>query len=464
MTPTSGKQARALQGPFWHTNARERLHALLPELLVSIVAMTCFTSVMTLGDDTSPLSVVITSGIMQLIVQGILYGFTYLVRDDRFSFNGWLFAMGFTIVIEMVAAPLAFANDESGMELVFITSISGMLGMMLFCLTRWRPLFIALIIEILVLGEVIEAGSPALPFHVVGLAALAVLFVMRSSATRITMDYVREAPAATAGKKDDASSPIGIFGQVAGMGVAAAALCLATSLLLTIPMGTVLQPDGNTTAEASHEASQAGSQGADDASITSQDGDTPADVGQSGGEHVGSDATDDGQAASDATSNEPASIDQPIDQRRSGGIAFGLLAILLLLATLVLPIPVRLMMRRRTRRALEQEPLATDRAAKLYLAIIERLEAAGIVRDKTQTPSEFVLERGEELAELTTPSSLGLDKWIMLTDVYERARYAELEPTQEELATCWRLYDALPSCTRASLGWHRYLAGPFWHM
>ena len=123
MTPTSGKQARALQGPFWHTNARERLRALLPELLVSIVAMTCFTSVMTLGDDAIPVSVVITSGIMQLIVQGILYGFTYLVRDDRFSFNGWLFAMGFTIVIEMVAAPLAFANDESGMELVFITSI-----------------------------------------------------------------------------------------------------------------------------------------------------------------------------------------------------------------------------------------------------------------------------------------------------------------------------------------------------
>ena len=71
MTPTSDKQARALQGPFWHTNARERLHALLPELLVSIVVMTCFSSVMTLGDDTSPLSVVITSGIMQLIVQGV---------------------------------------------------------------------------------------------------------------------------------------------------------------------------------------------------------------------------------------------------------------------------------------------------------------------------------------------------------------------------------------------------------
>ena len=69
-----------------------------------------------------------------------------------------------------------------------------------------------------------------------------------------------------------------------------------------------------------------------------------------------------------------------------------------------------------------------------------------------------------ELEEFTAPAGIGFDAWTALTDTYEKARYAGLDPTPAELETCWRIYDALPACAREAVGRRAYLIGPFWRM
>ena len=92
------------------------------------------------------------------------------------------------------------------------------------------------------------------------------------------------------------------------------------------------------------------------------------------------------------------------------------------------------------------------------------MDAVGIARNEAETPYEFLSAHEDELVELTAPAGMGLDEWMVLTDAYEKVRYAGLDPTEAELETCWRLYDALPGCARQALGWHHYLIGAFWNM
>lgn len=95
---------------------------------------------------------------------------------------------------------------------------------------------------------------------------------------------------------------------------------------------------------------------------------------------------------------------------------------------------------------------------------VSRLGAAGIVRDEAETPWEFLVLNEEELERLTEPAGIGRDEWALLTDAYERARYAGVGPSESELATCLRIYDALPGCTRRMIGWYGYLTDAFWRM
>jgi hypothetical protein len=153
----------------------------------------------------------------------------------------------------------------------------------------------------------------------------------------------------------------------------------------------------------------------------------------------------------------------PTDTRRQSPLGL-LFALASALAVLGLPFMVRLLMRRRTRASISRERRASDRAARIYLETLSRLEALGIERSEDETPREFLILYEDELTKMTDQVGLDQSCWQTITDVYEKARYAELDATEPEIEACWQIYDALPKYARSSLGWFRYLAGPFWQM
>ena len=118
----------------------------------------------------------------------------------------------------------------------------------------------------------------------------------------------------------------------------------------------------------------------------------------------------------------------------------------------------------RRRQSIRHERTGADRVARLYQAIVDRLAVAGVVRDESDTPQEFLVLHGDELTDLTASAGLGNEAWEALTDAYQKARYAGDDPTSQELETSWQLYDALPGCLRRKVGWRRYLLEAFWRL
>lgn len=430
------KETPSVREPFWYPDARERLCAFLPELALSFVAMTCMTTVMCYRNGMSIALLMAIAACIQLVVMTIMYVCTYLVRNQRWAYIVTFFLM--TMIVPAYAMTMVALHplfDVNGMNLSIPVSITA--GSMLFFLTRTRAGLVFLLVEVLGLTISVDEVPVLWAIHVVGFAALATLLVMRSSATHITREaFVRDEPDAAEPHADDETHGfvLGTYGQIAAWGILTGMLCLALAF-----GGTTLMGWGRSTSAAATDASITGEQG-----IPGQDV-MPEVVSDTDGS-LASEQLEDGEA----------------DAR--GPAVSGACALALLLAALVLPVPARLLMRWWARRALECEPQTTDRAAKLYQAIIGRLSAAGIERDEAETPSEFLTRHADELEELTEPADLDLRAWIALTEVYEKVRYADLEPTRDELATCWKLYEALPACARAALGWRTYLTGAFWHM
>ena len=73
MKASPNKPTTTNNGSFWHPDAVERLHLLLPELVLSIIATTCLTIVVGYGDDTNAVAAVVVMGIAQILTQALLY-------------------------------------------------------------------------------------------------------------------------------------------------------------------------------------------------------------------------------------------------------------------------------------------------------------------------------------------------------------------------------------------------------
>ena len=435
MTSPRTKQTGTPREPLWYPDVPARLRALLPELALSVVAMTCMTTIFGYHDGADLAALTMTMAATQLVVQTILYTCTYLVQDKRWALAlPYLLATMTTPIFAMVGAAWGFSPLTN-----YAIPISVGMSVLLFYLMRPRAGLVALLIEVLWLGALIADMPDPWAVHMVGLAALAALLVMRSSATHITRDFVAEETAPSLDEDDDGDDgthalPVDIYVQVAVLAACTAALCLAMAFggtWLTMP--------------------------ATPTDVTVTETPSPAPSEETPAETQGSD-----QPHEDAESD--VSTPDAAPAQAGARNLLRTLVLVLVLAALVLPFPVRLLMRTRARRALAREPRATDRAAKLYRAIIARLDAAGITRDETETPQRFLKKHAMELEEFTAPAGIGFDAWTALTDTYEKARYAGLDPTPAELETCWRIYDALPACAREAFGLRAYLIGPFWHM
>lgn len=427
------KAAPAPRRPFWHADWRARLRAMLPELPAAIVAAACIVVVLTASSDTDLATTFVIALISQVLVQAAMYVFTYLA--DMGS-HPWLPYAALLLVGIGPMFGVAFSHISTtllglpSLDTGLFSMIVFPVGAGVFWITRARPLFIFFVVELLSISDVLDEMTVAiLPVHLAAMASIAILYVMRSSATRITMIFdERDLPETESDEQGGKTSALGLFGQVAGVAAAVVALCLAMSLA-GLPL--ITRPENPPVATTQQETASAGESGQVDSAI-----------------EVSNNVQVNTGAASSSTRSTP---------------PWWVLALVLLMLP-TLPFAVHLLRRAHARRSLEHEPLAADRAARLYLGIIARLEAAGIMRDEAETPAEYLARNGAELERLVAPADMALSSWTTLTDTYERVRYAGASPTEEELATCWQLYDALPICLRKQLGWPRYLLGAFWRM
>ena len=152
MTLKRPAQSTRTHEPFWYPNARTRLRALLPELALSVVLMTCTTVTIGYSEDVSMALLIAIMALIQMWVQPVLYGCTYLVRDTR----------AFFVPLALIALPMpiyiigwaAFLPVESFGALDFAIPLSVVTGATLFFLTRTRVGLILFAIEALSLGAV----------------------------------------------------------------------------------------------------------------------------------------------------------------------------------------------------------------------------------------------------------------------------------------------------------------------
>lgn len=453
---TSRTRTAAQREPFWRPDSRARVRAFLPELAASIVTATSFTSAISMSDGTNVGAFIFTAFVLQALLQTALYVCTYLVSNLTIACSSW-FLLSLTLPLwSWLPTPLAFLDSASSEY----APVCAMAGAVLFYATRSRGALVLAIIEMLAISAMDASSPETFVLRMVGLCGLATLLIMRSSPTRITIvhgakpEQVTKAPD---GASADGASPL--FAQVGAVAASVCAICAA----LVIAGGLVTWQGFGASATSTSSATQATQSATPDG--THADGGTGDAASAGDAASVGDDARNDvGTSAQDGDLATQSGV--PARSVRDAHAAdFALpIALLVLLSAIGVPVLVRLAMRALARRSIAREPRPADRAARIYVGILRRLEAAGIERNEAETPREFLAHNETGLEELGGLAGIDLEAWATLTNVYEKTRYAELDVTESELELCWRLYDILPVCTRRLIGWPRYLAGAFWRL
>lgn len=466
MKPTYRMRTPSRHIPLWREDARERLHALLPELVVSIIGSACFSAVFLYSDRTTVATSLFVACVSQVVAQIFLYVCTYLTHPERNLAFATPFFFAFVVPVAQMVSFATGSSDPAGSTLTYGPPVSMLVGMLLFYLTRTRPSFVFLALEVLILGSLIDDLASVLPLHMAGIAAYTVLYVMRCSATRITLDDIPASRESDSDAGENERSSLGIYGQIVAVGAVVGALCLTTALCGNLIVNRARNMGGDVTSQTTSTSQTIDTDQATDAAQTTNadqaaDADQTADTSQEKPPITPTSSTSQG----DQTAGEDGGpTPNPTAQDGSAPWVRGALLALAVIAMLALPFGVKLLLRAWARCSLQREQEPAVRAARIYLAILSRLSAVGIERDETMTPLEFLAANERDIVELTKPAGLDENEWITLTDVYEKARYASLDPTKDELEACWRIYDALPACAREALGLRRYLLNPFWRM
>lgn len=227
MRATRTKKSSLPKGPFWRKDARERLSALLPELMLTVVASTCSLVVMGFLDDMNPLGAVVLYAICVVVVQGALYALTYLSERPELANMVMLLAISFTPMLGSMTASFGLAG-ASAERLGFGLATSAMLAMMVFYLTRLRATFYFLLLEVLVISEAIQVDSSMVIPHLVGLSAYIALYIVRHSHAHVSMSF--DGQRRYVPHEDDAHKTLPLTWQTALLAAVVGALCLTLAL------------------------------------------------------------------------------------------------------------------------------------------------------------------------------------------------------------------------------------------
>ncbi len=445
MGQKKGGRSATIKRPFWRSDSLERIKVFLPELVLSTLSFTCLTATISTPDGSDPGAIFVLALIAQTLTQCAIYAWTYLTTNESLQFSGWLV---FPFLITMITLPVVFIRSMGivSEDVVLALYVTSYAGVILFYSTRVRGVFIFLLMEILSVYTTVDLHGFALVLQLLGIAALVALFVVRSSAARITVTY-REDAATTEkdGRRPRLSSPV----LAAIVAAAIVGLCLSTAVTSFGVVRRWQAAHGAPSPQASEQVTNEGlgEQNSYDA------------AGEAQGESA--DTTPQEGLGEQPTSQDATPASKPNDTSSAlSSTIIGAIALAVLVALAVLPFSGRILRRWRVGRRSGN----ADRVARVYLATLGRLNAAEIERSEEETPREFLEGHEAELEGLTALAGFGIDSWETLTNTYEKARYAEEDITDAELEECLQLYRALPKCIRTTIGWRRYLLGPFWHM
>lgn len=134
-----------------------------------------------------------------------------------------------------------------------------------------------------------------------------------------------------------------------------------------------------------------------------------------------------------------------------------LLLLALPFVLVALAVAVRKALRAR-RRAHMRALSARDQVGALFTRLVRDFGVLGTPMPCGQTPAEYARDAAAQLACFAQD---GVD-WQGVTALYERCHYGADEPTGEELAACWRLYDGHFARAAQVKGRIRYCFKYFW--
>jgi hypothetical protein len=449
MKAKRSNNAYVARGPFWLPDAHERFKALLPELLLSIVATSSALTVMMYSDGANIGNNALLAIVIQTLLQSMFYILTYLTSNPGMTSLLAIFGTSLLSLFPMMTFGNAPANSPGlgvGASIYMLTSF----GAVLFYLTRLRGTLIYVLMSVAVLGSAfIESDSPIAIFHLVSTAAYMAIFIIRSSPSRITVSSFPLNRPATHEVDKKRHLPVPVQAMLLAAGVSILSLLLAIGIGWRQGWSRSVDTSGSfeTTVDIEHE-----------------DRVTPVDGTTGEGGHEGTALEGLEELAAEGGETTPAA--SGTSSARSGlpRALWAAIAVVAVMALLVLPFAIRLLLRKRTRRSIEGEASPADRAARIYLKILSRLGALGIERSEDETPHEFLVLHAKDLLAISEVAGLDENCWQTITSVYEKARYAGLDATEAEIDACWQVFDALPAYARLSMGWPGYLAGLFWLM
>ena len=136
------RKARNTRGPLWRPDVRERFRALLPELLLSILAVTCISIVMSYHEGDGVATLVIAASLTQIYVQGTLYTCTYLMEEDPGVNIAWMLMLPGGIIVSEAILGFTGLTSLYGNSLIYACPLSILVGTVFFYAARLRWTFI----------------------------------------------------------------------------------------------------------------------------------------------------------------------------------------------------------------------------------------------------------------------------------------------------------------------------------
>jgi len=156
MMPTRLARTHASLESLWLPDARERFRALLPELLLFVLAATCMSVFMSYREGASVVTLAVAAALTQIYTQGALYVCTYLMHDDPGVNIAWMLMLpGGILASEAILGFTGMASLNDG-ALTYACPTSILLGAALFYVTRLRGTFVLLVTELLLLADAVD--------------------------------------------------------------------------------------------------------------------------------------------------------------------------------------------------------------------------------------------------------------------------------------------------------------------
>lgn len=446
---------------------RRYLARVAPEFALLVVAVTCLATVVLQGFVVAPslqFNVALTAG-LSCLLQAVLFAAAYRRRNAVWGVLGYLALSAAIVAVGLATSagtdPLA---DTEGNNLAYC-AVLVVANLLAFALSRTPGGMLAL-----VAAGLFSCAFVQYVYHA-DLVAPTVAFAACLVALYAVRAYARGVHAA-----DVPAKPAHLQAAAAGVAVAAVALGLSWAVwaLVVAP----LNPGHVTvklfteyrafeTVEVENPVDVQRVENPDETTVTLTDetvyGDIPVQIdGDDPALASIQDFVDDAReyAGEQDTFRMEADEDGVYLYTYAVPTFWWLLWLLVPVALVAGAVAARLWLRRRARARIAA-CAPREQVGRVYTALLRKLDRVGLGKPPAQTPAEFARAARARMDAFAAPLGAG-PGWAEVSAAYERAHFGGAEPTDEELAACWRLYDGFAACTKKRVGRLKYWFRYFW--